>query len=488
MALFFVVPPFCVLSQNENDALRFSQSFFGGSARSMGMAGSFSALGADVGAMTTNPAGLARFTKGQFSFTTGLQNTVHKGLYNNTNSSESRLGVPIQGIAVVINSPRNTEYGWKSFQTTFAYNRVASFHSERYYEGLNYQSLLDVFAEQGTGVPTGNLRSDLPFTTNLGWHTFALDDFGTNFETFYSPRLNGGDSMYHRRTINSRGGIGEYSFALSGNYNNSLYLGGSINLQNIRYFEEMSHNETVVDPSGFSLQSFTYDFNLESRGVGANVKVGMLWLPSDELRLGLAFHTPTALWFRENFNADMRATHDFGTVEAPAEEIPRGDFKYRFQSPTRITGSIAYVFEKRFAVNIDLEMVDYGKAQFKSSNNIFYQNNFLPLNSFVNDYYRRVFNTRLGFEFAMTPQWFVRGGYALYARAIDNKHKNAAESNQFFAAGLGYRKGAFVLDIAYIFNNAISEYYAFNPSDIENQVIFNQRRHSLVATIAFRLD
>jgi len=476
-------------SQDETDALRFSQSFFGGSARSMGMAGSFSALGADVGAMTTNPAGLARFSKGVFSISTGVQNTINGSTYTGTTSSASRIGAPIQGIALVLNKPRMNEYGWKSVQTTFAFNRMASFNSRRYYEGLNYQSLLDVFAEQGFGVAPGDLRAELPFTTNLGYQTFALDDFPTsNFGVEYFPRLDGGDSMYHRRTINTRGGISEYSFALSGNYNNSLYIGGSFNIQNIRYIENMSHFEEVVNPGTFSLRSFDYDFNMDSRGTGVNVKLGMIWLPSDEMRVGFSVHTPTALWFRENYNADMSATHDFGVVNTAAIDIPRGEFKYRFRSPARVTGSLAYVFEKRLAMNVDFELVDYGRAQFQSSNNIFFQNNYTSQNAFTNDYFRRVINTRLGLEYAMSPEWFIRGGYALYPRAIDNRHKNAAEGNHFIGAGLGYRKGSFALDIAYLHHRATSEYYGFNPEDAVNEVIFNQRRHSLVITLGFRFE
>jgi long-subunit fatty acid transport protein len=455
----------------------------------MGMAGSFSALGADVGSMTTNPAGLARFSKGLFSISTGFQNTVNGSTYIGTSSSASRFAAPIQGLALVLNKPKMNEYGWKSIQTTFAYNRLATFNSRRYYEGLNYQSLLNVFAEQGFGVATENLRSDRAYTTNLGWQTFALDDFQNSFfETEYLPRLEGGDSIYHKRTLDSKGGISEYSLAISGNYNNSLYVGGSFNIQNIRYTENMSHFEEVVYPGTFSLRSFNYDFNLDSRGTGVNLKLGMIWLPSDELRVGFSVHTPTALWFRENFNADMSAVHDFGVVNTPAADIPRGDFKYRFRSPARITGSLAYVFEKRLALNVDVEMVDYGKAQFQSSNNVFYQNNFTGQNAFNDDYFRRVFNTRLGLEYAMTPEWFIRGGYAIYPRAIDNRHKNAAEGNHFFGGGIGYRKGAFALDIAYLHHRATSEYYGFNPEDAVNQVVFNQRRHSLVVSLGFRFE
>jgi long-subunit fatty acid transport protein len=478
-----------VLSQNETDALRFSQSFFGGSARSMGMAGSFSALGADVGAMTTNPAGLARFSGSLFSLTTGPQNTVYKSSYNGTSSSNLRIGVPIQGFALVINKPKMNEFGWKSIQTTFAYNRLASFNASKLYEGINYQSLLDVFAAQGYGTSTSDLRADLGFTTNLAWQTYAIDNFVNSLgQTEYLPRLSGGDSMYHKRTVNSNGGISEYSFALSGNYNNSLYVGGSLNIQRVSYFEEMSHKETVQNPGSFSLRSFDYDFNLKSRGIGANIKLGILWLPTDEFRLGIAVHTPTAMRFNETYDADMTAIHDFGPVDLPAIEIPSGQFKYRFRNPARLTSSIAYVFEKRLAMNLDLEFVNYGKSAFQSSSNSLYQYNYMSENAFISDFYRNVINTRIGLEYALTPFWFIRSGYAIYPRAIDNRHKNAAEANHFLAMGAGYRKGSFSIDLAYLHHSATSEYYGFNPEDSVNKVVFSQSRHSLIVTLAFRFD
>ena len=53
-----------VISQNDIDAIRYSQTFFGGSSRSKAMAGSFGALGADGSCMAINPAGIGLYKKG----------------------------------------------------------------------------------------------------------------------------------------------------------------------------------------------------------------------------------------------------------------------------------------------------------------------------------------------------------------------------------------------------------------------------------------
>ena len=59
-------------AQNEQDALRFSQTFYGGSSRTMSKGGAFGALGGDFGALSTNPAGVAKYRQGEFSFTPSL--------------------------------------------------------------------------------------------------------------------------------------------------------------------------------------------------------------------------------------------------------------------------------------------------------------------------------------------------------------------------------------------------------------------------------
>lgn len=458
----------------------------------MGMAGSFGALGADPSAINTNPAGLARFSKGHFSVSLGGGLNSMSSRFSGNESFVNHTSSALQGLSLVFNAPRLNEYGWKSVQTSFAYNRLADFNAIRYYEGRNYNSLLDVFSSDGFLVPTNELFSNgrTKFTTHLAWQTFAVDDvMNSFFETYYQPRLNLGDTMYHKKTIQSRGGISEYSFALSGNYNNSLYLGGSLNLQSIRYFQNDRHQESVIDPDGFSLQGFDYLFNYESRGTGANIKFGMIFLPTDEFRIGISYHSPTMLRFRENFNADMTAYHDFGSVATPNDLKPSDEFRYRLRNPGRWLLSMAYIFEKRVAMNVDVEMVNYGNTEFRSSTNFAFQHTFLNENLMVRNLYRNVMNLRLGVEYAMTPEWFIRGGYARYARAFSNNHKNEAGANNFYTAGIGYRKGQFVVDLAYVNHRARSEYYPFQMEGVDPvdlMATFRQSAHQIVLTLGLR--
>jgi len=491
IAILIVAWAGTAISQDELDALRYSQNFFGGSARSMGMAGSFGALGADPAAISTNPAGLARFAKGHFSITMGGNLNNSRSVYNDVETKQSANAATLQNLAVVFSSPKNNNpNGWKSVQTTFSYNRIADFTGHMRHEGEFFYSLLDVFANQGFGISTFDIYDFRPFTTALAYDTYALDDFGT----VYQPRLPGAGNLLHQHSVKSRGGIAEYSFGLSGNMNDNFYIGASVNLQNIRYFENMSHSETVLDiDPNLSLRSFNYDFNYQAIGRGANAKIGFLWLPSDEFRIGLAYHTPTVLNFREDFDADMSATHDFGVNTASLK--PSDFWRYRFRNPGRWLASVGYVFDQRLAFNADVEMVNLSRGEYRSSNTAGFQDSYLLENFMVDSLYRRVFNIRLGAEMAVTPEWFLRAGYANYGRPFSNDHKNEARSTHFFSGGLGYRKGNFVFDVAVLRRSAKSEYYAFDLSGIllptdpdiaKNMTLIKQRNLSLVATLGLR--
>jgi hypothetical protein len=85
----------------------------------------------------------------------------------------------------------------------------------------------------------------------------------------------------------------------------------------------------------------------------------------------------------------------------------------------------------------------------------------------------------------------VRGGYASFGRAFSNDHKNEARANNFFAAGVGYRKGKYVIDLAYVNHRARSEYYAFEMAGVDQsdlQAVFRQNAHQLVLTLGVRFN
>jgi hypothetical protein len=484
----FVMASLCMvqaLAQDETDALRYSQGFFGGTARFESMAGAFGALGADISVMNTNPAGLARFTENQF--TLGINNAFlrSKSTYNGTKASDkgSAFGFSNIGILAAIDRT-NKGKGWHGIQFGFSYNRTNDYQNRQYYEGQNFNSLLEIFASEGYGVDPSQIYSYMPFTTALAWDTYALDWDANN--QMYIPRLTMGD-MYHKRTITTKGGVSDYNLSFSANYVGKWYFGGTIGLQNVRYFNSYSHEESLLDTVGVSLRSFTYSYSQSTKGFGVNLKLGAIYLPMDNLRIGLAFHTPTVLSLKEYWTSTMSAVHSTVSYNIPGDNQPQGSYYYKVSSPMRIIGSVAYVAFSRLALDLDLEFTSYNWSKLKSTHNPSMPSyDFKTENATIHSIYKSVVNLRLGAEFAITSQFFVRGGFAYYPSPYKRNVSGVSGDTYFITTGVGYKWNKFYIDLSYKLQKGKRNYYAFNPADPKNLTQFNDSKNNFMLTLGFR--
>ena len=79
-----------VFSQNEIDALRYSQHQYGGTARFRSMAGAFGALGGDFSVLSLNPAGIGIYRKSEFTFTPSFFSQKTTSDFNGSNNYASQ--------------------------------------------------------------------------------------------------------------------------------------------------------------------------------------------------------------------------------------------------------------------------------------------------------------------------------------------------------------------------------------------------------------
>lgn len=139
-------------SQFADDALRFSQVYYQGTARSMAVGGAFGALGADFSTASTNPAGLGMYRTGEFIFTPEVFSRKVSSLYNGSLAENSRTILDISNVGYVMVTQIGTQAGWKFFQFSVGMNRLNNFNSSIIMEGENiYNSKLDVYAELADG-------------------------------------------------------------------------------------------------------------------------------------------------------------------------------------------------------------------------------------------------------------------------------------------------------------------------------------------------
>lgn len=448
-------------TQNVVDLVRYSNIQLQGSARFEAMGGSFGALGADISSSLINPAGYGRFSSNQFNMGLNYNHIANTNLFEGVTAESSRNIVRPSNIGIVIaNDVSARNNGFLYNQIGFSYNRVDNFTNTINYKGKLYNSLLDVFAGDGFGLSPDQFS---PFSTALAWETYAIDP-GANGS--YVPRLTANDTMMHNRTIDTKGGVSEYTFSFSTNYINKLYLGVNWGIRTIRYSEQFIHREKLENAS-LALDSFNYQYNLNTRGNGNNLKIGVIYLPFEAMRLGLSVHTPTFYNLSDTWSADMTTYQNDSTFALLPGTKPTADYKYRLRTPTKVIGSLGFVFGTKGCINVDLEYLDYKWANLKSSTdpNIAPEaNDYRFQNEEADQLLRSVLNLRIGGEIVFQSQYFVRGGYAFYPQPYAKNVANETSGSTVYSVGAGIKLKRSTLDIAYKYQTKNYNYYAFAES------------------------
>jgi hypothetical protein len=454
---------FAGLSQNEHDLFRYSKTSYHGTARFEAMGGSFGALGADLSSSQVNPAGYGRYSSSQGGVSFYGGSTSNNATFAETMVSTNKGQGGLSNFTLVFTEDiSNRSSGFLFRQLGLGYNQIENFRNSFRYEGQQYASLLDEFVGQAEGFFPEELNDFFPFSTDLAYNTHAIT-YNNTLQQFQSL-LNSGD-MYHNRTVDTKGGIGEFFVSYSTNYLNRLYIGGNVGIRSYRYFEEYNHTETLTDTTGTPLRSFDYQYNLRTKGVGLNVKLGVIYLVSESLRFGLAIHTPTFSELSDNFSANMTSTFADSTVYTSDTLMPTGDYKYKIRNPARIVGSIAYVFGTKGCVNIDIEYLNYQHAHLRSTDDPQYTPyDFKYENDVADQVFQDALNVRIGAEYAVIPGFYLRGGFGYYGNAFKKEMSSELKSDLFFSGGLGVKINKMSFDLSYRHRTNERNYYAFSSS------------------------
>ena len=103
-----------------------------GTARYMGMAGAFGALGGDVSAIKDNPAGLGIYRSSEVTATFGFRTQNTASNWNGSTDSDGRFKFTFDNVAAVTAFPtwagRNGGSGLLQSNWSLSYNRLKSFN------------------------------------------------------------------------------------------------------------------------------------------------------------------------------------------------------------------------------------------------------------------------------------------------------------------------------------------------------------------------
>lgn len=435
------------------DAVKYSQNFPSITARSMSMGGAFTSLGGDFSSAYLNPAGLGLYRSSEFSITPGLGYSAIKSQYYSSQIyRDNKYQFMFGNFGYVGNYTSGRENGLVSASYAVGYSRLKNLNSNIYISGINeYNSLSDYFIDYANGTYPEDLD---PFYERLAFDTYIIDTLsGTVDQYFPNVPL----PIQQRKTINARGGNGEWSFALGLNISNVFYAGLGMGVQQLRYNHTIVHSEfDEGDLNDFSNFSFTED--LDVRGTGFNFKVGMMVRLMKILRIGGSLHLPTFYKINEKYYNTLHAEYDYPLPEFGNEtvhdakptdtegyEIPAGVFDYRLNTPLKIMGGASVQIGTFAIIAADVEFIDYGSMRLRAIDNY---TDFEEANNEIENIYKSVVNLRLGGEFRL-GNFSVRAGGGYYPSPFISGEINQNANYSELTTGIGYRDKNIFIDLGF---------------------------------------
>jgi len=480
------------MAQNEIEALRYSRTFFGGTARAESMGGAFGALGGDFSVFSTNPAGIAIFRKTELTVTPAFySNTISSEfLIDGTTAEDKISNMAFNNFGAVGTFKSGKEEGWVNVNFGVAYNRTNNFNRNLIIEGHNNNtSIVDVWMDNAQGQNPDDLWA---YRERLAFDTWLIDTVGTQNEYVNAvPQL----GQLQRKVINSKGSMGEFDFTFGANYDNKVYIGASFGIISINYSEESIYREIDDLNIIYDFKSLSYEETLKTIGTGFNFKLGMIVKPMYWLRIGGAIHTPTFLAISDEYDTYMRSSFDLyddqgnSSYKSEPTDIdgePIGPFTYDYEltSPFKAIGSLGFVIKQNALVCLEYEFVDYTNARLASKEGDY---DFYNENDAIRSNYKGVGNIRAGAEVKIDA-FSLRAGIGYYPSPYANTDERLPSASMRYSGGFGLNTGPFFLDFAYTYSD--TDYTMFFYDVYENQDLVGGdlfiKESKFIVTLGFR--
>ena len=494
-----------MMAQTEYDALKTTQSDIIGTARYMSMAGAFGALGGDASAIKDNPAGLGIYRRSEVVGTLNLSLQNSEATWNGKTSNDNLYKVGFNNLSYILSNQTRSDNGLLNSNWSFSYNRLKNFNRNLRISGnastsslSDYMAYVTYNAERTTNsiFHAADLiydNQDVPFLSIMGLaaHLIAEQTDG------WKSDLTKGETVAPTYISQERGGINEYSLGWGGNFDNTFFLGVTGNIQTVDYNINSSYSEVFNNRFG----GFTLKNSFSASGVGINLKVGGIVMPTDFWRLGFSINTPTfyALThsYKSNIQSDFYSSFEAATVSGQSDNY--GSYDFQLQSPAELTLSTAFILRNQGLISFEYVFKDYTTNKFspKAGDNYDYTSE----NDGMKDMLDKSHTLKVGAEYKLTDNFSLRAGYAYTTNAtksganqlvLYNTTRNDAEyfnhnNTKYLTAGFGYREAGWFLDFAYVRKTIDETFYPYNSKITSvNGASVITNNNNLVATLGFK--
>jgi hypothetical protein len=440
-------------AQGEIEALRYSSADAGWSARSMGMAGAYSSVGADISSFYTNPAGLALYKRTNLELALSHDNTATETNYSETNHKDltSRLSLGNAGV-VAVRKPRarrllNLCYG-------LAYSKTQNFYEDFTVEGKGQSSLMQQFAWQAGGVYPEDVYNTYPFTAGLAYDVYGIDPADASGSA-YVAATEGENTQ--RKKVTRQGRQNETTLGLAVQYGENLYLGATAGITGI-YFSEVS-TYTEKYPNGNRVSFIGYDEDLSTFGTGFNARIGAIYRVINSVKIAASYQTKTITYLQDIYTTSASSKVD---TLSYSSESPELNADYILRSPSRWTIGVSALAGKHGMVSIDWAQSDFRMATMGGTNQNTY--NYSAENNLFDTLFRRTNQLRAGLEARVRSTYYARAGYGIQQSPLSDQSKSLHPPIQTWSAGIGYRDDHLFADLACSSSIAKNSYFLYDPA------------------------
>lgn len=439
LALALLATPTYIYAQYSGDALRFSQTNYGSSARFKSMGNAQIGVGGDISSISGNPAGLGLFTKSEFVFTPEVNLTKIDANFLKNNTTTDRSQVNLNQLGAVFQVPmykqkgEDTKKGVVSATIGLGYTRNNDYGLDANYSGINTQ----------TSVYN------------------AFND--------YSVASNSTQSV----NVSRSGSVSEFNLAGALNISNQIYVGASLGIVSLRY-----DYSSILDEDGIATNYYiNYNQDQLTKGTGINLKFGMIFRPVPELRLGANLQSPTWINVTDSYT---ESSNDPNILTSETY-----DFNYNLRTPLKGSLGASYIIGNTALLSADVDFIDYSTIRFTSNDG----NDNLTISSNNRDVrasYKSAINYRFGGELKLSSFFSLRAGYGLNGSAFKDDNEDLFKS-QFYSGGLGYRNKNYYIDLAYQRIETTSTFSPYTLSDFTEPVATaSNNKNNVFLTVGFR--
>ncbi|MGA9637504.1 OmpP1/FadL family transporter [Flavobacterium sp.] len=495
-------------AQDVRDAVRYSQDNLNGTARFRAMSGAFGALGGDLSSLSVNPAGSSVFANNEMGITLSNFNTKNDADYFGSKNTKNTNNLSLnQAGAVFVFNNMDPNTGWNKFALGINYDNTNNFNNSIAASGTNpTNSVGDYFlsfananpSKNQAGIPLGVILDNNYYQLNyidqqafLGYEGYLINAVDSNDDnnTMYTSNVPSGGNYYHENTITSTGYNGKLSFNASAAYEDKIYVGLNINThftdfrQNTLFYEDNDNpNSNAID-----LVSTSFENEIYTYGSGFSFQLGTIIKATKELRLGLAYESPT--WY--NLNDEIRqnlVSSGFGFGSPPNPNFSDTDIDsnqfvvydtYQLRTSGKLTGSIAYVFGKKGLLSFDISNKDYSSTSYSKERD----SRNKTINNEISNELNNSYEYRLGGEYKIKAL-SLRAGY----RFEQSPYENTTIMGDLngYSAGIGYNFGSTKLDLSYATARRNSQQGFFTQGFTDGAQL-NTKTNSVSLTLLFEL-